>query len=137
MGAVKRLLHQSKISPSPDMYPKSRSIEAAESMHIHERNVRLEYDVDEFFMLLGDLSDAHTTWSGDLSEKTRWLKVSDIGNEPAVTPTRFEIEESEYPTLDQTTIHLHYRNLRIEFSHREWEDFAEGVIDAMTKWSDK
>ena len=135
MGDVKRLLHSSEIAPAPEMYAGSRSIEAAESMHIHERNVRLEYSPVEFMLLIDDVREASADWDGGLSDKTIWLRVNrGLGPHPDITPTRFEVEESEYPTLNETTIHVHYRNLRLEFTHREWEEFANGITEAMKSW---
>ena len=137
MGDVKRMLHTQEIAPKPDMYAGKRSIEAAESMHIHDRNTRMEYTPEEIRALAKNMEQAMIGWNGLLSGKTNWLCVSAINPVCGVTPTRFDIEETEYPTLDATTIHIHYRNLRLEFSHAEWEQFAGGIIQAMGKWADK
>ena len=141
MGHVKRMLHSAQLAKSePDLYADKRSIELAESMHVHERNVRLEYDGGEFAETLNALDRALDAWTQNGCDDPRpgretvWLDVSDIDPEPGVTPQRFDIEESEYPTLSETTIHLHYRSLRLEFSHAEWLEFAEGVATALGRW---
>ena len=137
MGAVKRMLHSSELAPEPAMYAKKRSIEEAETMHVHERNVRLEYTGREFQSLAVAIADAEKAWSGKEPQPgapTNWLDVSALPASPGVTPQRFDIEESEYPSLDETTVHVHYRNLRLEFSHAEWVEFAQGVCGALIEW---
>ena len=32
------------------------------------------------------------------------------------------------------TFHVHYRNLRIALSHKDWEQFGKGMNDAWTRW---
>lgn len=138
MGAVRRLLFRATLKPEPDMYAGTRSIEAAETMHVHERNLRLEYTPDEFEAFTSDMSTSHARWNGEdctPDASTEWLSVTKLAASPGVTPTRFEIEESEYPTLPETTIHVHYRNLRLEFSHAEWEAFSAGIAAARREWT--
>ena len=125
MGHVKRLLFSTEIAPEPAHYAGKRSIEHAETMHVHERNVRMEWDSQQFQDFACDMRLAETEWRSSLGgacpkpgAPTTHLVVSDIPGS-GVTPTRFEVEETEYPTLDATTIHVHYRNLRLELSHQE------------------
>lgn len=138
MGQVKKLLFSKLLDKArPFYYSGKRSIEAAESMHVHERNVRLEYSALEFRRFVAAMKRSFEKWSGappEPTDATVWLDVSDIPHEPEVTPQRFDIEESTYPTLKQTTVHLHYRSLRMEFSHAEWEEFSSGIIDARKVW---
>ncbi len=137
MGKVKTLLYSVPLAePAPEMYATKRSIEAAESLHHHERNIRLEYSPREFAEMLAAMARAAKKGVPDLSPnaRTMYLDLSDIPAQPGMSPRRFEIEESTYPTLPKTTIHIHYRNLRLEFSHREWEEFATGVLRSWEKW---
>lgn len=139
MGKVKRyLLRRTLDRRRPDLYPDKRSIECAETMHLHERNLRIEHTLGEFQDLVAAYQDARRKLGSERPEPgkpTNWLGVSDISAEPGVTPDRFEVEESDYPTLNETTIHVHYRSLRLEFSHREWEEFAAGIEQASQAWS--
>ena len=137
MGRVKVLLYSEPLAEaSPAMYASKRSLEAAESLHHHERNIRLEYDEAEFRAMLAAMARAAKKRIPGLSTEanTVYLDLSDIATKPGMTPRRFEIEESTYPTLPETTIHVHYRNLRLEFTHREWEEFAKGVTRAWKRW---
>lgn len=138
MGEVKRLLFSEPLtSASPAMYADKRSIESAETMHVHERNVRLEYTPAEMVDLMWALRVAFER-NGEfrlaLGDQTEYLSLRDIAAESGVTPTRFEVEESTYPTLSETTIHVHYRNLRLEFTHAEWEEFSAGIATASKEW---
>ncbi len=134
MGEVKKMLFSAQLAEAaPDMYASKRSLEAAETLHHHERNIRLEYTEIEFRSMLDAMARAAKKGSA-LSERTVYLDLSELPTEPGVTPRRFEIEESTYRTLAETTIHIHYRNLRIEFSHREWKEFAMGVLRSWESW---
>ena len=138
MGEVKRMLFSKQLqSKSPDLYPDKRSLERAETMHVHERNMRLEYSREEFVEFAHAMDIAVKTLGSRKPSPglaTEWLDLSDISSEPEVTPQRFDIEESTYPTLKETTIHLHYRNFRIEFTHKEWEEFVGGMEEAIRRW---
>lgn len=144
MGEVKRLLYSHPLATAaPAYYASKRSIELAESLHHHERNLRLEYrtgsaefsemcmSVGRAFRALQDRAQYELTMA---PAETVYLNLSDIPAEPTQTPRRFDIEESTYPTLPETTIHIHYRNLRIELSHEEWREFAAGVIHAAAEF---
>jgi len=141
MGKVRRLLFSEDLATAaPKHYPDKRAVECAETFHHHERNVRLEYSPVEFAAMLRAMGNAEEKWhdagSPKVSDSTVYLSLTDLRSHPGVTPRRFEIEESEYPTLDETTIHLHYRNLRLEFSHEEWREFVDGVLQAMDAFVD-
>lgn len=135
MGNVKTLLYSKPLaSPAPAYYADKRSIESAESLHVHERNLRLEYTLDELEALIDALVRTGERPVVPLGPETTYLDLSDLPPESGISPRRFEVEESTYPTLPETTIHLHYRNLRIEFSHAEWREFHRGVSDAWRAW---
>lgn len=133
------MLVSTALPNSPDMYSNTRSLECSETMHFHERNMRLEYTDEEFRHLWLSMTNARTKidkeeLSSSPGNKTIWLDVTKIGPSAGVTPERFDIEESEYPTLKETTVHIHYRNLRIELSHYEWEEFSDTVAIAREEW---
>ena len=136
MGEVKAMLFSEPLAePAPVLYASKRSLEAAETLHHHERNVRLEYTAREFAEMLRAMSRAGKSGLAEIVARTLYLDLSDIPAVPGVTPKRFQIEESTYPTLEETTIHLHYRSLRLEFTHREWAEFAKGVVEAWGVWN--
>ncbi len=135
MGNVTRLLFVKTIL-APSMYANKRSIETAESLHLHQRNLRLEYSRDEFDALVEDVAAAGKKWlelgrpRADL--KTVYLGLTDIDPQArAGHGGRFAVEENTYPTLKEPTIHLHYHDLRIEFTQNEWMEFAKGIAAAL------
>lgn len=136
MGKVRRMLHSVTLaSDAPALYADKRAIESAETMHVHERNVRLEYTPDEFAAFMEAMHGIRPRPAhGGTDTETIYLDLADISSSPGVTPQRFDIEETEYPTLDDTTIHIHYRSLRLELTHQEWLQFAFGVRAALHAW---
>lgn len=59
----------------------------------------------------------------------RVLAQAEIESEPAHFPKRFVIEDCE-------NIHIHFRNLRIELSVREFIQFTEGMCEALDEFRD-
>ena len=49
MGNVYKVLGQAKIEPSPSSCPTRMIIELCECIHLHYRNVRMEFDDKEFY----------------------------------------------------------------------------------------
>lgn len=141
MGEVERLLYGKPLaSNAPAHYAGKATTEICESIHFHRRNVRLELTKEEYGQVLGDMQAA-TRWKGDVSpapgKPTQYVTLTNIDSSPGVTPDRFEIEHSKYPTIPGGTIHIHYRDLRIEFSLEEWDEFATGIIHAWHRWVQK
>lgn len=129
MGDTRRVLAEREIAPAPVYYADKRSLEAAESLHHHERNLRLEYTPKEWgAMLAAMLRGARVPYG--ISDRTVYLDLSDIDPVCGMHPTRLRVEEVHYPTLPETTIHIHYRSLRIEMSHAEFREFAEAIAEA-------
>lgn len=141
MGEVERMLHGGELRlPYPEHYAGKRTWELAETIHYHERNLRLEYTADEFRAFAAAVSEAWERWVGlgmplpEPGAATVYLSLTDVRPSPGVTPRRCEVEHSRYPTIPGGTIHLHYRNLRIEFSPAEWLQFLGAVEAAGRAW---
>ena len=50
--------------------------------------------------------------------------------EKAIFNNRFVVEIAE-------TVHVHYRNLRINMSLRDWFEMASGMADSLKRWRDR
>lgn len=139
MGEVEKLLYRGAVRPAPDLYAGKATVEVCESIHLHRRNWRLELTAVEWDEFFAYVVKAQAHQEGRLpypNRPTEYLAIVDVPAEPGVTPTRFEIEHSKYPTIPGGTIHLHYRDLRLEFTPAEWEKFAEGVALALDRWKE-
>lgn len=51
-------------------------------------------------------------------------------SEKAIFNNRFVVEIAE-------TVHVHYRNLRINLSMKDWVEMAEGMRDALKRWTER
>lgn len=110
MGQVKRILFETKCKKP--MLNNRFTVELCENVHIHYRNLRLEFPKEEFLMLL----EAFKRLS---NEEIKNFNYSDdnfkeligIYNLPPNTEfdDRFVLEEQV-----QGHFHVHYRNLRVE-----------------------
>ena len=104
-----------------------------ESFHIHFRNMRLELSEPEFRALCEHLIrsyEAHKDGTGVLSDdgrddyRARYYVLDEvkIPPEPEIHPGKFQVEVNA-----GDRIHLHLRNLRLEFSLKEFKDFARTI----------
>ncbi len=115
MGNIKRIIKKSKV-PTP-LLNKRFTVELCENVHIHYRNLRLEFPKEEFLLILKKLKslDAEVienfiygsnTFKSlicdmDLPDKTEWND-------------RFQYEEQV-----NGQYHLHYKNMRLELREED------------------
>ena len=59
------------------------------------------------------------------------LAEGDVESIPALSPTKFVVEDNV-----GESIHVHYRNVRLEFSVDDFETFAEHVRSANQELND-
>ena len=88
------------------------TVELCENVHIHYRNLRLEFPKEEFLMLLQALKGIDAADVANFNYSTSNFKeLCSIHNLPpdAEFDDRFVIEEQM-----QGHFHIHYRNLRVE-----------------------
>jgi hypothetical protein len=110
MGQVKRILFQSKCKKP--MLNNRMTVELCENVHIHYRNLRLEFPKEEFLPILKALKsiDEREVENFDYSDNS-FKELFSTHNLPEKTEfdDRIVLEEQVGGHL-----HLHYRNLRIE-----------------------
>lgn len=130
MGRVKKLLNSSNINPASNRYSNLYSIERAEdSFHLHWRNLRLEFDQEEFELFTTIISGAQLKWQ---QQNKPGITDGDIdcyftGNiKPAsgINPNGLRIELDD---LMGEAIHLHYKSNRLELSETEFDEFAKAI----------
>jgi len=110
MGQVKRVLFQSKCKKP--MLNNRMTIELCENVHIHYRNLRLEFPKEEFLTILKAFKsiDEKQIEEFDYNENS-FKEIFSTHDLPEKTEfdDRIVLEEQVGGHL-----HLHYRNLRIE-----------------------
>ena len=135
MGLVSKMLFSKKLEKkSPDYYPDKWSFEYNESFHVHLRNWRVEFFAKEWELFCQKVAAAYNYWHklnkpkpGTSNNQTIYLPSAyDVDAEPDFTPDRFDIEQMQ----DNNNIHIHYRNLRIDFSKKEFMEFLNGIMIA-------
>ena len=110
MGQVKRVLFETKCGKP--MLNNRFTVELCENVHIHYRNLRLEFPPEEFLVLLQALKgiDAADVANFNYSD-SNFKELASNHNLPPDTEfdDRIVLEEQV-----QGHFHLHYRNLRVE-----------------------
>lgn len=134
MGQIKKILFTKEIKPTCDYYNDKMSCETNENLHIHWKNIRLEFGKRDWRVFCDSIKLAFKEWIGigkpkfDGKLDTIYLPTpQDINPISEFYPQRFQIEEQ----ANVPTIHLHYRELRLEFSIPEFKEFAEGIKEAL------
>ena len=111
MGEIRRVIYKTEALPTPP-HNNRLTVECCENVHLHYRNIRLEFSADEFLFLLQKLKTIN-------EDEIRNFKYGP--NEfRSVVMTMGLPEKTEFNKrlqLESQTngdIHIHYRNLRIE-----------------------
>lgn len=141
MGHCRKILKWSPVGSISAFYSDLFSVELAENFHIHLRNLRLELDHVEFEQLAKGFSEALKNWKRRGRPHTE--KYEHV-HDPLVTLHRSRISPipslwNSYTANDEMRvelqqwadyIHLHYRNLKLEFTVSEFLDFAATIEEA-------
>ena len=142
MGRVRNLLYTKELKDTADRFSDMYSIEVCEDFHIHWRNLRLQFGMDEWIDFCAAVEYAWTCWmamGSPLPNPDRsvpcYLKV-DPGKTLNINPVHkisgknFRIEDDD---LNGPAIHVHYRSNRFEWSHEEFLAMADGFTEAAKK----
>lgn len=144
MGKVKKILYSKQLNANvPTFYNDKMSCEVCEDFHIHYKNMRLNFGQNEWDFFCKTIIAAHNEWlikKDELKQKivnkdfkTKYLPSAQniTNNCENLDNIKYDIEESEYDMFD--TIHIHYRNFRLELDHKEFIEFANGINEALKK----
>jgi hypothetical protein len=111
MGLIKRVLRNKEV-PTPKLNNRL-TVELCENVHLHYRNIRLEFKKDEFLTILRLLKRLDEKRIEDYQygkEKFDYILVENKAlPDEAEFDKRLQIEEQA-----EGHYHVHYRNLRIE-----------------------
>lgn len=112
MGKIKSIIFSCDISNNPPPQNNRFTIELCENVHVHYRNLRLEFSPEEFIQLVRHFKsvDESKVEKFNYGEHQFEELVHD-GKLPNKTKfnSRLQIEAQ-----DPSGYHIHYRNLRIE-----------------------
>lgn len=61
MGNVYKTLGKAKVSPNPKHYGTRLVVELCENIHVHYRNIRLEFSDEEFYQFVDVIKQAEKT----------------------------------------------------------------------------
>jgi hypothetical protein len=151
VGAIKKVLVSTDL---PDREPHNSRlfVDLAENVHIHFREIRLMFSVDEFFEFMDILTGSaqevrrylrrHPEYrenecfdtllvAGGPKQQLVPLRKSPLPHESQYFPRRLQIELQEEHVID--SIHLHYRDYRLVMNIESYHAFAAGVQTALAK----
>ena len=150
MGNTIKTLAEKKLKAESDIYSDFLSLEICENFHIHWRNLRMLFNKEEFEIFHSAVISAYNKWkllgkpSPKIDEKNQALipptylcngKVNPVHGE---RPNDFAIEvQGDLPHIPPNFIHLHYKSLRLDVSHKEFLELADLFIKAkeeFLKW---
>lgn len=144
MGHTKKILGFSTVQPISTFYSDLFAIELAENFHIHLRNLRVELDHNEFLSLCEGFRKAYLVWQengkltqkryAELEDKFLNLYLSKVSPIPCLWNTNASNDEIRIELQHWADyIHLHYKQIKFEFSVREFLEFAEVVENARSR----
>jgi hypothetical protein len=154
MGAIKEILFN-KALPPREPHNSRMFTDLSENIHIHFREIRLMFGVEEFFEFFEILKEGardikrylrrnpdykeQVVFDGILvgggaQRQTIPLEKSPKPHESKYFPNRLQIELQEEKVID--AIHVHYRDYRFAMNIETFREFATGMKQALDNLDD-
>jgi hypothetical protein len=151
LGAIKKILSNREL-PDRELHNSRLFVDLSENVHIHHREMRLMFGVDEFFEFADVLKFSakevkkylkkHPDYkeqevfdglmvAGGLKQQTTPLKKSPKPHESKYYNNRLQIELQEEKVID--SIHIHFRDYRMVMNFDTFREFAEGMKESLEK----
>ena len=131
MGLINKIYSSSKTTPSSRMYSDHFTIERTENFHVHLRNLRIEMDKNEYRLISLGFIFGYIKWLlTGRKEKTPgenvFLFLDKVPNSPSLlngftTSNEIRVELQQWADF----VHIHYKNIRLEFTVSEAKEFIE------------
>lgn len=149
MGKIKTILFQKDL-PDRERHNSRMFVDLSENIHIHFRELRLMFSVEEFFEFSSILKEGARDIKKYLRKNPDYeeQKVFDVimiggGTERQLTPlrcspkpheseyfpNRLQIELQDESVID--SIHIHYRDYRLVMNIRTFREFVNGMREAL------
>lgn len=137
MGYTRKILAEKKLNEKSVFYTDKFRIDLAESIHVHYRNFRLEFSLEEWKIFAKGIVTAYARWwskgkPGYQPTAHNWSlfqgRVDPVAGkgEKSVVQNTIAIELSQFADY----IHVHFRNTRYEFTVDEFLEFADEIAKA-------
>ncbi|UCH92873.1 MAG: hypothetical protein JSV88_21610 [Candidatus Aminicenantes bacterium] len=149
MGAIKKILSKKEL-PDRELHNSRLFVDLSENVHIHHREFRLMFGVEEFFEFTDIIKRSarevkkylkkHPEYkemevfdgllvAGGIKQQTTPLQKSPKPHRSKYFPNRLQIELQEEKVID--SIHIHYRDYRLVMNFETFRVFAEGIKEAL------
>lgn len=149
MGEIKKVLSLREL-PERERHNSRLFIDLSENVHIHFREIRLMFGVDEFFEFADILKDSakdvkrylrkHPDYkemevfdglmvAGGRQRQLAPLQKSPKPQESKYFPNRLQIELQEEKVID--SVHIHYRDYRLVMNIETFREFANGMKESL------
>ncbi len=154
MGAIKKVLSHKEL-PDRELHNSRLFVDLSENVHIHHREIRLLFGVDEFFEFTDIVKDSakevkkylkkHPEYkeqeifdgilvAGGVERQTTPLKKSPKPHVSKYFPNRLQIELQEESVID--SIHIHYRDYRMVMNIETFREFALSMKESLENLDD-
>ena len=149
MGAIKEILAEQEL-PERELHNSRLFVDLSENVHIHHRELRLMFGVEEFFEFTDIVSQSakevkkylkkHPDYkeqevfdgllvAGGVKRQTTPLQKSPKPHESKYFPNRLQIELQEEKVID--SIHIHYRDYRLVMNIETFRELVNGMKEAL------
>lgn len=129
MGNIIRKLDETEIVKRPTLQATRMIVENCENIHLHYRNMRLEFSSREFYFFARMIREAEQCLTENFKamqeEEYSVLSSSlELDEEPDYFPNRITAE------ANLGSVHFHYKNFRLELTKEEAIDFLNSMETA-------
>jgi len=139
LGHIKKLL-SGKTIPKRSMTPCSIWTDLCENIHLHYRNLRLEFSETEWAHFraainhLGKAVERCSVENGYEEGDPNFL-IQQVYNFSLKPDSDYYKNRSTIELQRDDTVHFHYRDLRLHWSKREFVEIANMFVDAVGKFN--
>jgi len=149
MGAIEHILSHRQL-PDRERHNSRMFVDLSENVHIHFRDLRLMFGVDEFFEFTGIVKDSvseirrylkrHPEYkeqevfeelliAGGWKRQTTPLQRSPQPHQSKYFPNRLHIELQKEGVIDP--VHVHFRDYRLVMNIETFREFSLGIKEAL------
>jgi hypothetical protein len=154
MGKIKVILNTKEL-PERELHNSRMFVDLSENVHIHFRDLRLMFGVEEFFEFADILREGTSDIRRYLKKNPGYreqeifdgimvaggsrrqlvpLRESPEPHTSKYFPNRLQIELQDEKVID--SIHIHYRDYRLALNIETFRELAEGMKSALEKLED-